>query len=382
MTKSIIFWLVTYPRSIAGTIKYLSDHYNVTCFCLDAKIDPMRIKMGWGYDSIGNAQLIDLSTIDNKEQYIQEKLSNLDNDSLHFMLGYRNAGINKYVYKYVLPNNKNVAVIAERRTEYGLPIYKRILSSIFYYTQTLRIRSKVKFLLAMGTLGVKSYNLLGWDKDKVMPFIYHKVTKLDDSVTLESNTSIQHQDRPIRFLYVGRYDKRKGSDILKGAFSKLKGKSGWTLDLVGANGELMDTMVEWANSVDAVNYLGVWDSIEVSQNTSLYDVCLVPSRDDGWGMFVTESIESGVGCITTETTGAKDLVSSSHAGIVVNPGDVDELYDAIKKCIDSPNLVKEWKNMALKYRDRISDEAIGEYVISCIKFFVDKSGSRPQCPWI
>lgn len=383
MTKSIVFWLVKYPRSIAGTVKYLSTHYNVTCFCLDATIDPSRAKMGWSYDSIGNAKLVNLSTVEDKEQYIKDSLKNIDKDALHFMMGIRNSGINKYVYKYVIGSNKNVAVIAERRTEYALSWHRKLISDIYYYFETLKIRSKVKFVLAMGTLGVKSYCSLGWSKNKVMPFMYHKVTNRDfvqNSAKDEDTTNTGNN--VIKFLYVGQFDRRKGIDILISSFNDVIDRNRWELDIVGANGELMNSMLDWAKSRENINYKGVWNSIEVTQNASDYDVCIVPSRYDGWGMFVTEAIEAGVGCITTDKTGSKDLVSSSQAGLVVKSGDVNELCTAIQGCIDNPEIVKAWKIHAKNYRDRISDESIGQYVINCIEYFVDKIGAHPKCPWL
>lgn len=377
MINTIIFWLEKHPRSIAGTVKYLSYKYKVICICREESVDSNRKRMGWENENLGNTEIIYLS----RETNIQNKIESIlkayhDEQTFHFMMGFKNKGINHWVYKYIIGKNPNLAIIAERPTGYNLGLFKTIYSYLFYRISALRLGHNIKFILAMGTLGVKAYTKAGFRKNQVLAYMYHKITNLISHTNENSKTD------QLRILYVGQFDKRKGSGIMMSAFDGIKNYSDWTLDLVGANGDMEKETIEWAKNAKNVNYIGVWPSIEVSDKTSQYDLCLVPSLYDGWGMFVTESIESGVGCITTTKTGSRDLVEASQAGLVIESGSIEELQNALIMAINNREMIERWKENARLYRDRISDESIGNYVIDCINYFTSQSSEFPKCPWL
>ena len=56
MINTIIFWLEKHPRSIAGTVKYLSYKYKVICICREESVDSNRKRMGWENENLGNTQ--------------------------------------------------------------------------------------------------------------------------------------------------------------------------------------------------------------------------------------------------------------------------------------------------------------------------------------
>ena len=374
MIRNVIFWLDKYPRSIAGTIKALSSRFNVICVCLRREIDEERAKMGWGYDEIAHCKFHFLSEEAHPIDVVTD-IANLNADeSFHFMLGLRNGGINKYVYKYIMPKHRNIAVIAERPTAYQLSFAKRLLSQLYYRFMALILRNRIKCILAMGMLGVKAYRAVGWPQKMVLPYLYHKITK---PVVNEQQIDCKN----IKFVYVGQFSKRKGVDLIMEVFDSLNCYN-WTLDVVGANGDMEKEVIEWCNENPKVNDLGVWNSMDVSQNIGRYDLCLVPSRYDGWGMVVMEAVEAGVGCITTTDTGSRDLIDASGAGVVIPSNSIEELVKYIRVLLKYPQLLDEWKSQACKYKNNITDERIAEYVTECILYFSSNSDKYPHCPWL
>lgn len=378
MINTIVFWLERHPRSIAGTIKFLSNKYNVICVCKEKGIVDSRKKMGWECDDLGLTKLIYLSEEQDYSTIVNSIIGLPHKSTFHFIMGFKNKGINKIVYKYIIGKNSNIAVIAERPTAYNLNVFKKIYSYILYKYFAFRLRHKIKLILAMGTMGVDAYINIGFLNTQVMPYMYHKVTKLTQST---NNTTIPETES-IKILYVGQLDTRKGTNIIINAFNSIENDGKWSLDIVGANGDMETQAINWAQCTKNVNYLGVWPSIEVSSRTSQYDVCLVPSLYDGWGMFVTEAIEAGVGCITTDKTGSKDLVKASGAGEIIKAGSVIELVNVLKNIVKDNSICEKWKDNTKKYKDLISDESIGNYVVDCIKYFTAETNKYPRCPWL
>lgn len=170
---------------------------------------------------------------------------------------------------------------------------------------------------------------------------------------------------------------------MKKAFEKLS-KKNWTLDLVGANGCFVGLMKEWAKNDNRIRFLGTWKSEEVEANLRNYDVCIVPSRYDGWGMVVAEAVSAGIGVITTTRTGSRDLVESSGAGLVVKSGSVNALRNAVTSVLDEPELPQKWREMQANYRKHISDTSVGEYLFALIDWYFEKNkkSQPPSCPWL
>ncbi len=376
MVRNIVFWLSKYPRSIAGTIKYLSLRYNVTCLCYDKSIFENREKMGWEYDNLDKVNFIYMSSVSNKNDFVIEFVKQHEVDTFHFVMGIRGGGINTFVRKYLLRNKRcKVGMIAERPTMYNMSFVQKMLSFLCYSLLGIYYSSRIKCLLAMGTLGVRAYSSMFWDHGNIYPYLYHKVSNDVKFPSLEVDFS------RIRMLYVGQFNKRKGIDLLLDVLDKVD-NGNWQLDIVGATGDLEKVVLEKSLKNANINYLGVWKSSEVSSLISSYDVCIVPSRYDGWGMVVMEALEAGIGVITTDTTGSKDLVIGSQAGEVVAASDFDALSKVINKILKDPSVLVEWKQKARQYKLKISDDTIGTYVEKVIGFVENEIRIKPSCPWL
>ena len=65
------------------------------------------------------------------------------------------------------------------------------------------------------------------------------------------------------------------------------------------------------------------------------DVLCLPSIDEGFGMVVLEAMSNGIPTIISKNVGASDLISDKANGMIVNPGNADEVYQAMKYFINS-----------------------------------------------
>ncbi len=122
-------------------------------------------------------------------------------------------------------------------------------------------------------------------------------------------------DRPgIRLLFVGRFARQKGLDILLRAFAKLQ-REDITLDLVG--GTVAEIMGDVGTALPkGVQCLGWMDRPEVAQQMAKADALIVPSRWEGFGLVIAESMSYGTPALVSNVGAMPDLVSDGETGIV------------------------------------------------------------------
>ena len=131
-------------------------------------------------------------------------------------------------------------------------------------------------------------------------------------------------------LYVGNITRRKNLPVLLDAYAHLSGEPRVGLVLAGAleygGKELLDRLRRGA---DGVTYLG---RVAEEELAALYQGALAfvyPSQDEGFGLPVLEAMASRVPVITT--TGGALPEAVGEAGVLVPPGSVAELAQAIER---------------------------------------------------
>lgn len=129
---------------------------------------------------------------------------------------------------------------------------------------------------------------------------------------------------PQGFLFVGRFVREKGLDILLAAYARYRRevREPWSLDLVGCGDALPKTLPEGVRVVGFV-------PPERMPAVMREHACLVlPSRWEPWGVCAAEAMGAG---LTTILSSACGLVADVPPTICVKPGAVDELAAALRR---------------------------------------------------
>lgn len=366
-----VFWLEHHPRSISGLIEYLAQYDKVYCICCDDDIFENRSSMGWTNDSFFNVEFVYLTQLKSPHEFLLE-FCNKHKGAVNYIMGIRSGNISKITRKYLLKSSENkIFMIAERPYFYGKGRFLSLLLRLLYFWYGFIYRDKITGVFAMGELGVDSYK--SWAHGNVFPFLYPRFNDID-------TYDVENISFPIRALYVGQLDYRKGIDILVDVFDKLPPQI--HLDVVGANGNIQEQIKQRILDTPNVDYLGVWNSSEVAKKTSFYDLCIVPSRYDGWGMYVMEALEAGVGVITTNETGSKDLVMASGAGMIVKSNSFDSLKLVLDNVVENPEILIRWKCNARSYKNKISRDSVGKYVRDIVSSLSVADMYNVKAPWL
>jgi glycosyltransferase involved in cell wall biosynthesis len=168
----------------------------------------------------------------------------------------------------------------------------------------------------------------------------------------------------IKFLFLGRYERRKGIEELNQVISKLQGKIAAEFHFIGPISE--DKRLEYDN----VFYYG--EIIEKNKIQSIMDDCdvfLCPSHSEGMPNVIMEAMSRSLAIIATDVGAIRAVVDSKNGWLIKNPKkDLEKAiisaYNAEKEVLKS--MKKEsysrisrfflWENIANKTLTAISKE--------------------------
>lgn len=297
--------------------------------------------------------------------------------AIHVFYGLRHGMIRNMKWAK-LDTNARIVVIAERPNDHGKTLRGRLLNLLsrwLYRSIAARTKSMVDMLLAMGERGVAEYENLGFPADRLFPFMYVSwSTPPVDRGSKNGST--------LRCIYVGRMDAaNKGVDVLLDSIAMMPGDS-FSFDFVGNYGSYLSAVQAAAAKDGRIRHLGSWPSSEVVQRMAEYDVCIVPSRYDGWNVVVNHAINAGVPLVVTDDATSNDLVTSSGAGRVVRSGDARAIAKELLEMKADSGRLAQYRQCAQDFRDQISLDSVAQYFTQLMDFVVDDtSGPRPIAPW-
>jgi glycosyltransferase involved in cell wall biosynthesis len=184
-------------------------------------------------------------------------------------------------------------------------------------------------------------------------------------------------DFGLHIIYLGAMNKRKGVDILLAAVKSVQAQRyNVYLDLYGSTDggkyEAFDS---------SICFRGRLPFETVQATLQNYDVLIIPSRHDGWGVVVNEALLQGVPVIASSRVGAKRLLESSGAGLVFESENVKDLAEKIKELVDQPEVLAGLKRNAAQVGQLILPEHGARYFLDVLKYHFYQIGPRPYAVW-
>jgi glycogen synthase len=147
-----------------------------------------------------------------------------------------------------------------------------------------------------------------------------------------------------RFLYIGRFEARKGILELAEAFAKVARQDrNATLWIVGADNSVSDGFAArtgksyvqamfdlWDDTVrQRVHFFGRVDDAAKNYLLSVCDILVAPSVYESFGLMYVEAMRAGKPVIGTNAGGIPEVVEDGETGLLVAPGDAFALAIAM-----------------------------------------------------
>jgi colanic acid/amylovoran biosynthesis glycosyltransferase len=147
----------------------------------------------------------------------------------------------------------------------------------------------------------------------------------------------RHEGRGGQLLFVGRLAAMKGLPILLEVLAKLEGV---TLDIAGdgPDRQLLEEKVRALNISSRVKFLGYQSQQQVRKLLKQADLFVMSSFAEGVPVVLMEAMAAGVPVVATRIAGIPELVRDGHSGLLVAPGDVNEMANAIDRLLGDAEL--------------------------------------------
>jgi glycosyltransferase involved in cell wall biosynthesis len=133
-----------------------------------------------------------------------------------------------------------------------------------------------------------------------------------------------------RILFVGRFDRQKGVDVLLEAMGHLRNEAFAYLAGAAVLGDSAASQLP-----DNVRTTGWLSPARLESYYRTADVLVIPSRWEAFGLIAAEGMRAGLPIVATRVGALPELVDDGVTGVIVPPNDSRELAAAIRGLTDS-----------------------------------------------
>jgi glycosyltransferase involved in cell wall biosynthesis len=250
------------------------------------------------------------------------------------------------IYVHFIGSSATVARYASMIT--GLPLAASAHARDIWTSGEADIRAKLaamQWCATCTTIGADRLRELADDPDKVQ-LIYHGLSfdRFPTDPPERSNADGFDPAAPVQLLSVGRAVEKKGFDVLIEALAMLPPDLHWRWTQVG-DGKVIEQLRKRANELglsDRIEWLGARDQSAVIELYRSSDLFVLPCREasdgdrDGLPNVLMEAQSQALACLSTEFSEIPELIVNGETGVLVPPGEVAPLAEALQRLMCSP----------------------------------------------
>ncbi|MEK6674849.1 MAG: glycosyltransferase [Planctomycetota bacterium] len=161
---------------------------------------------------------------------------------------------------------------------------------------------------------------------------------------------------PFKLLCVGRLSPEKGHLILLDALDILHRRGVAVHCTLVGDGPMKTQIEHRAADLDIANQLTLTGAMEHTQVKLLYRSCdavVLASFSEGIPVVLMEALAEGKPVVATSVGGIPELIIHGETGLLVPPGHINSLADAIQRLADNPSWAQ---SLAEKGRQHVRDQ--------------------------
>ncbi|PSB21077.1 glycosyltransferase family 1 protein [filamentous cyanobacterium CCP2] len=168
-----------------------------------------------------------------------------------------------------------------------------------------------------------------------------QVVVLPNPVQLPEHVPSRSVAKPIHVLFLGRIGQRKGAFDLIEAFATLSDQRKAEAHLtIAGDGEVEKARAQ-VQRLNLSEFVTILDWLNPEQRDTYLaksDVFVLPTRNEGLPLALLEAMGWGLPSITTPVGGIPELVTTGKDGILVEPGNVQQIASALTALIENEEL--------------------------------------------
>lgn len=366
--KRIVFWepcVSPHKADFFAAVARNAPDVEILCVAHEG-IPSERAAMGWSAPRPNDYT----QHVAPSRQEISRLASADPTDTLHVFSGIRWVPTIVAALKMVKACHARFGMMVEPRVREGWRGELRVIQS--WLTEGW-FRRNTEFVLAIGRNGPPWFEQVGYSPNRLFPFAYFIDPQEVDDISTPCPSSTK-----LRIGYLGRLIGMKGVSDLLAATALLKDQPDLTIAGTG-NQEVALKELAVQLGVQAL-FPGVIPISDVGKFMRSIDVLVLASnsKDDGWGVVVSEALMAGTAVIATDMVGASITLESPLAGAIVRPRSPQHIASAIE-CLGQQRAFElDARFRRTRWaRDRLSATAGARYFISILEHRLEDA-SRPN----
>ena len=200
--------------------------------------------------------------------------------------------------------------------------------------------------------------------------VYYNTVETEEIRTRakESIEDMKFKKEEINIISVAKLMKSKGYDRLVNVQRRLKNEGFPTHIYIVGKGEEQASLV---NMIEENGLRDSWTFIGFRHNPYKYvknaDLYVCSSRKEGFSTAVTEALLVGTPVVSTNCSGAKELLGYNDEYGIVTDNNEEALFEGIKRMISEPGMLGQYKEAARIRGDKFSTEETVHAVEAMLK---------------
>ncbi|WP_166332528.1 glycosyltransferase family 4 protein [Sphingobacterium chungjuense] len=375
--RKLFFWQNTNSIHQSALLESLAKNpmYEVHLIVTEA-LPEFRKAMGWQEPKLYNVNVHNCVAGELPLSFLQKSTES----DVHIFSGI-NAFPNVHkAFRYAIKNAKGLISVFSEPLDYrGIKGKVRIMRA---YYHKIRFGRKIDFILATGKYAVEQFLNVGYAKSKVFEWSY---------VVHKSNTLIPNHDADLdenfRIIFAASLIPRKGYDILLRAVKMLQDIP-VQLDMYCVNEKNKEDVSTIVNQLDPshssckVSFFEFLPNDELRNQINNYDLLVLPSRHDGWGAIINESLMEGTPVIVSSNCGSSSLINYRQFGNVLKELNPDSLNLILRSQIQKGKVGKDLRKSNRDLANRvISGEAMASYFNQILSYQIGQVNIMPKPPY-
>lgn len=174
--------------------------------------------------------------------------------------------------------------------------------------------------------------------------------------------------KKVKFIFVGRVNRRKGIQHLLPAFKKIDVNSAELL-LVGQY-DADDKLIKKYSNISNIKFEGFVTQDKVAELYKGADVFVLPSLGEGLAQVAIEAMSTGLPVIVSENTGVNDIISDGKEGKIIPVSDTNALYEAMQWFVDNKDKIELMGKKAASTARKYTWDYYEKNVVKAVKELV------------
>lgn len=363
-----VFWQNFLSIHQSAFLRNLANKHEVV-LVVSEKVAGDRIKQGWKIPDFGKVKIVEVDGDGDISPIINDHLK-----SWHVFSGFDLTRSISKALNLALSKNLQIGIMSE---PYRWTKIKGKIRLLKFFLYKLKYSGKIKFMLLTGTKAIHWFRRAGFNRNHMYHWAYFTETVQNNNLSEQ----IEFQDSKPDLLFIGQLNDRKNIIELILAIQKHNGNFN-RFRIVG-DGPLRHKVLKMIDSNENMEYMGILNNDKVSEILQKSDLLVLPSKFDGWGAVVNESLQAGTPVIVSENCGASDLVDGKKRGEQFYFSGRNKLDVVLKKWIKKGKVSGSTRTEITEWSKRnISGESAADYFLEIIDYVTGKSDIEPLAPWL